>query len=221
MSLFFVADKVAHVLAIVAICELPLPMHLVVSEFADEVTPIGPGILPLALHQVLRKLTLVARPVEHDEIAVAVPVAVFVLAFKAAVVPDFNAAAVLLVVGPEAVVAGFIAPHQLAQSAPLVVLELTNIVAAIRVNHATLSVMFINRPVAIVASPVRPELKPSPVPLRTTPLARIFDHRFVQVSHLRLRARHHLLIKFLQHFFALLIAELEWPDPLDYLVHGL
>ena len=111
MSLFFVADKVAHVLAIVAVCELAMPVHLVVEEGAHVMTAVWPGILPLPLHQILRELALVARSIEHDERAMAVPVAVFVFAFEAPVVPDFDPVAVLLVVGPEAVVGGFIAPH--------------------------------------------------------------------------------------------------------------
>ena len=156
MSLFFVADKVAHVLAIVAVCELALPVHLVVVEGADVMAPVGPGILPLPLHQILRELALVARPVEHDERTLAVSVAVFVFSFEAPVVPDFDSAAVLFVVGPQAVVGGLVAPHQLALSAPLVVFEVACVVAAIRVNHPTQPVMFINGPVAIVASPVRP-----------------------------------------------------------------
>ena len=81
--------------------------------------------------------------------------------------------------------------------------------------------MFIDGPVAIVASPVRPELITSTVPLRTTPLAHILDHCIVQISHLGLRASHYLLIKFLEHFFTFLIAKLERSNPFNHLVHGL
>ena len=109
MSLFFVSDKVAHVLAIVAVCKLPMPVHLVVVEGADVLTAVGPGILPVPLHQILRELALVTRSIEHDEGAMAVPVAVFVFAFEAPVVPDFDSAAALLIVGPQAVVGCLIA----------------------------------------------------------------------------------------------------------------
>ena len=59
------------------------------------------------------------------------------------------------------------------------------------------------------------------MPLGTTPLPHILDHRIVQISHLGLRARHHLLIKFLEHLFTLLIAKLERSNPFNHLVHGL
>ena len=188
MAFLLITDKVAQVLATVAIGELSVAVHLVLQEAAHVTTAVRPGIGAPALHHIQLELALVARTVKHDKLALPVPVAVPVLALEAPVVPAFHPVAILFIAGPLAVVRRFVPPKQLALSASLVIFEVSNIVAAIWINNATQAVVLTRGPVAIVSGAIWPDLVTSSVTLGAAPLANILDQDVVNVAHFRFSA---------------------------------
>lgn len=172
-------------------------MHLVVHELAVVAATIGPGILPMTLHFIVREFTFVAGLVEHHELAHAVAVAVSVLTLEVAIMPLFISETVLLIALPLTLVDCFVSAHQFAGTLAYVVSPLAMVVAAIGVKHTTLSTELVVDPVAVVSHAAGPDLRSSTVTLLSVPLTRIerviFDSLLLTDGALETNLGNHLL----------------------------
>ena len=147
-------------------------------------------------------------------------VAILILAFELSIVPDLTALSILLIFGPQTIVGRLISTHKRPLPIPLIVLKVTNVVAAIGVDHATIAIILSDCPIAIVASAVWPDLEATTVALRAAPLARILDHDVI-LADLGFASLHNLLVHLQQHFFALFVSICYWPKPLDNRIDNL
>ena len=136
MTFLLITDEIAQVFSTVAVRELPMAMHLVLQEAAHVMAAVRPGVRALTLHHVLLEGPLVARSIEHDKLALPMPIAIPILTLKAPIIPDLHTVSVLFVSSPLTLVRGLVTPDKLAMPAPLVVFKVSNIVAAIWIDNA-------------------------------------------------------------------------------------
>ena len=59
MPLLLVINELTFIQAAISIDEDTLSVHLVVIKLAREAAPVGPGVLAMALHLIVRKHTIV------------------------------------------------------------------------------------------------------------------------------------------------------------------
>ena len=123
-----------------------------------------------------------------------VPESTVVLTLKTTILPGFFALAMLLVLGPRAIVHSLVSSHELANSVSLVIFPRTRERAAIRVDHATVAILFVIHPVPIITHAIRPDLPASSMLLRSNPLALVNSF----ILHYDFVPRHGLLIEIRQ-----------------------
>ena len=92
------------------------------------------------------------------------PQSIYIFALEEPIVPSFLSLSVLRIIRPAALIHGPISSNKLTQTRALIILPLADVVAAIRVHHAPMTVMLIVDPVPIIMLAVCPDLVSFAVP---------------------------------------------------------
>ena len=101
----------------------------------------------------------------------SMPESTMVLTLKTPILPGFFALAMLLILGPRAIVHGLVSSHELAYSISLIILPSAYERTAIRVDHAAMTILFVVDPVPVISHTIWPNLPASSMLLRSNPLA--------------------------------------------------
>ena len=133
------------------------------------------------------------------------PISVFIAALKVTVCPFLFALSVLFIIDPRALIDRIISAHELSLPMLCVILPVADVIATIRVDHATKAIVLIARPVSIIAHTIWPHLATLTMLLLSCPMTSVKSSIF-NFSLFSFQSVH---IRINQHSFASYISILE------------
>ena len=152
----------------------------------------------------------------HDELAMPVAIATFIITLKLTIGPFLFALSVLFIVDPRTLIDRFIGAHELPLPMLCVILPIADVIAAIRIDHATEAIVFIVCPISIIAHPIWPHLATFTMLLLSSPMASVQGSIF----DLCLLTFQCMYIRVYQHRFAFHISILELTKLAEYLFNS-
>ena len=133
----------------------------------------------------------------HDELTMPMAITIFIVAFKVTISPFLFALSVLFIIDPRALIDCIIGAYELSLAMLCVILPVSDVIAAIRVDHSTKAIVLITCPVTIIAHTIRPYLVTLTVLLRSSPMASvqgsIFDLCLFTFQSMHVRVDQHRL----------------------------
>ena len=149
----------------------------------------------------------------HDKFTMPMTIAAFIVTYKVTICPFLFSLSVLFIIDPRALIDCLISAHELALTMLCVILPISDVIAAIRVNHPTKAIVLIARPVSIIAHPIRPYLGTFTVLLLSSPMASVQG----TILDLCLFSFKSMYVRVDQHSFASHISILEFSKLAEYL----